>query len=118
MAIRGSVAAIVILAVLGSVTLISFGIFITLVISAQRDKHEQRRAEIEQIRFRDNTKENLAHLEQQARVQLAQARAQEQQWKVMRGEVDLHRKMLPAGNGDELVEGFDFSDVDFSELEA
>ena len=115
MAIQGIVAAIVSLAVLATLFLITFGVILALAIMAQVHKHEQRRAEAEQARFRDNTKENLANLELQARAQLAQARAQGEQWKVIRNEVDTRQKLLPAGNGDAV--GFDFSDIDFSELE-
>ena len=110
----GDRAAIAILAVLASVALILLGVAIALFVSAQVHQHAERRASIEQERFRDNTKENLAFMESQARAQLAQARAQGEQWKVMRHEMDArYRLPAPEDNGG----GFVFDEALFSELD-
>lgn len=113
---NGEIIAIVIGTVLSVLFLLGLGVAATLFIMSRAHKHEERRAVAEQARFRDNTKENLATLELQARAQLAQARVQDQQWKVVRGEMDTMRKMLP-GPDNGADGGFVFDDSLFDELD-
>lgn len=116
-AITGHVVAIVILAVMASLVLIGFGIFVTLVIIAQNQKHQREMAKVERDREMDDTRENLAIMKMMAEAQLAQQRTQGESWKVTRGEVDTWRKMIAAGNTEAEASGFVFDDSAYAELE-
>ncbi len=113
---NGEIIAIVIATALSVLILVGIGVIATLFIISRAHKHEERRAAAEQARFRDNTKENLATLELQARAQLAQAKAQGEQWRVMRGEMDVIRR-LPAPEDNGADAGFVFDDALFNELD-
>lgn len=112
----GEIIAIVIATVISVLFLLGLGVMTTLFIMGRAHKHEERRATAEQSRFRDNTRENLSTLELQARAQLAQAKAQNEQWRTVRGEMDTMRKMLPGPDNGATV-GFAFDDALFDELD-
>lgn len=114
---NGEIIAIVLATALSVLGLVGIGVAITLFIISRAHKHEERRAAAEQARFRDDTKQNLAMLELQARAQLTQARTQNEQWKVVRGEMDTMRKMLPAPEDNGADVGFVFDESLFDELD-
>jgi len=117
-AIRGNVVALGILVFIGALLALLLGVIITLAIMGRVHRHHERMAEVERVRELADTQENLAIMKMMAEAQLAQQRAQGESWKITKNEVDTWRKMLSAGGNNEMVPtGFDFSDVDFTELE-
>ena len=117
MAARGYVVAVGILVFLGAIFALVLGIVIALVIMARVHRHQERMAQVERVRDMDDTREQLAVMRMMAEAQLAQQRAQGESWKIAKGEIDAYKKLSAGGNNEMVPGGFDFSDVDFAELE-
>lgn len=112
-----SAVAYVILGGLVFMTVAGVGVLTTLFIMRQVVKAEERRALVEQGRFENNTRENLALLELQAKAQIAQAKVQEQQWRTTNRELDARYKALPAPESDVIDMGFQPAESLYADFE-